>query len=133
MFCRNCGKSIPDDSRICPYCGEQIQQKYYDSPQKPGVQRRVVGIVSYITWIGLIVALCLYDRHNEYERFHVNQALVLDVFSVILVILDLIPIIRIVSVIFQIILFIGWLMGLISACSWEMRKAPIFGKIVWLK
>ena len=79
------------------------------------------------------MALCLYDRHNEYERFHVNQALALDVFSVILGILDLIPIIRVVSVIFQIILFIGWFMGLISACNWEMRKAPIFGKIVWLK
>lgn len=21
MYCRNCGKEIPDDSNVCPYCG----------------------------------------------------------------------------------------------------------------
>lgn len=26
MFCENCGKEIPDDSRICGFCGEQIHQ-----------------------------------------------------------------------------------------------------------
>ena len=24
MFCPNCGKEIPDDSKFCPYCGYQI-------------------------------------------------------------------------------------------------------------
>jgi uncharacterized membrane protein YvbJ len=24
MFCPNCGKQIPDDSKFCPYCGYQI-------------------------------------------------------------------------------------------------------------
>ncbi len=24
MYCRKCGKSIPDDSKFCPYCGETV-------------------------------------------------------------------------------------------------------------
>lgn len=25
MFCRKCGKQIPDDSRFCQHCGEAVQ------------------------------------------------------------------------------------------------------------
>lgn len=25
MFCRKCGKTIPDDSIFCPYCGETVE------------------------------------------------------------------------------------------------------------
>ena len=24
MFCRKCGKQIPDEARFCPYCGTQV-------------------------------------------------------------------------------------------------------------
>ena len=24
MYCRKCGKYIPDDSNVCPYCGEDV-------------------------------------------------------------------------------------------------------------
>ena len=24
MFCRKCGKPIPDEARFCPYCGTQV-------------------------------------------------------------------------------------------------------------
>lgn len=33
MFCRKCGKSIPDDSVFCPYCGETVKS---DEPEKKG-------------------------------------------------------------------------------------------------
>ncbi|MBS7618969.1 zinc ribbon domain-containing protein [Candidatus Bathyarchaeota archaeon] len=25
MFCPNCGRQIPDDANICPYCGFQLR------------------------------------------------------------------------------------------------------------
>lgn len=31
MFCRKCGKAIPDDSNFCPYCGETISLEISDS------------------------------------------------------------------------------------------------------
>lgn len=27
MFCTSCGARIPDDSKFCPYCGQQVQPK----------------------------------------------------------------------------------------------------------
>lgn len=27
MFCKKCGKQIPDDANFCPYCGEHLNGK----------------------------------------------------------------------------------------------------------
>jgi TM2 domain-containing membrane protein YozV len=32
MFCFNCGREIPDNSKICGYCGAQIQQSMSNQP-----------------------------------------------------------------------------------------------------
>ncbi len=37
MFCTNCGKPIPDDSRFCPECGAVIEQP--KAPQQPVYQQ----------------------------------------------------------------------------------------------
>ena len=34
MFCRKCGKKIPDDSDFCTYCGERMIILEQD-PQRP--------------------------------------------------------------------------------------------------
>jgi hypothetical protein len=41
MFCHNCGKQIPDDSKFCPYCGQvsdnptpSPSDKYVEVPTK---------------------------------------------------------------------------------------------------
>ena len=38
MFCQKCGKEIPNDSKVCPYCGvrlaDSIQPKPNAKPEK---------------------------------------------------------------------------------------------------
>ena len=34
MYCRICGKSIPEDSRFCPYCGQKVVLAETDSPSE---------------------------------------------------------------------------------------------------
>ncbi len=45
------------------------------------MSKRTTNIVSYLTWIGLVVAFLAGDRRES--RFHLNQALVLTVCSVV--------------------------------------------------
>ena len=45
---------------------------------------KTTGIVAYLTWIGFIIAICAGDKDGAI--FHVNQALVIMLFSLLAVI-----------------------------------------------
>ncbi|MBE5925286.1 MAG: hypothetical protein E7271_12665 [Lachnospiraceae bacterium] len=85
---------------------------------------RTTGIVAYITWIGLVIALVAGDK--EGARFHLNQALVIFLFSL----LSLIPCIGWVWGIFMLVC---WIMGLIAAVNEEEKPVPLIGGITLIK
>lgn len=85
---------------------------------------RTTGIVAYITWIGLVIALVAGDK--EGARFHLNQALVIFLFSL----LSPIPCIGWAWGIFMIIC---WIMGLIAAINEEEKPVPLIGGITLIK
>ncbi len=85
---------------------------------------KTTSIVAYITWIGLIVAFCAGDK--EGAKFHLNQALVIFLFSL----LSLIPC---VGWIWAIFILVCWIMGLIAAINQEEKPVPLIGGIKILK
>lgn len=85
---------------------------------------KTTGIVAYLTWIGLLIAVLAGDK--EGAKFHVNQALVILLFSL----LSIIPCIGWVWGIFMIVC---WIMGLIAAINQEEKEVPLIGKIRLLK
>lgn len=88
------------------------------------MDRKTTGIVAYITWVGLIIALILGDR--EGAKFHINQALVIWLAGL-----------------FTFIPFLGWLWGIfcfvcavigfIAAINDEEKEVPLLGKIKLLR
>lgn len=85
---------------------------------------KTTSIVGYITWIGLIVAFCAGDK--EGAKFHLNQALVIFLFS-------LLSVIPCVGWIWGIFMLVCWVMGLIAAINQEEKEVPLIGKIRILK
>ena len=85
---------------------------------------KTTSIVAYITWIGLIVAFCAGDK--EGAKFHLNQALVIFLFSL----LSLIPCVGWIQAIF---ILVCWIMGLIAAINQEEKPVPLIGGIKILK
>lgn len=85
---------------------------------------KTTGIVAYLTWIGLLIAVLAGDK--EGAKFHVNQALVIFLFSL----LSLIPCIGWIWAIFMLVC---WIMGLIAAINQEEKEVPLIGKIRILK
>jgi uncharacterized membrane protein len=88
------------------------------------MNKRTTGIVAYITWIGLIIALCAGDK--EGAKFHLNQALVIFLFGL----LGMIPCI---GWIWEIFILVCWIMGLIAAINEEEKPVPLIGGIQILK
>ena len=85
---------------------------------------KTTSIVAYLTWIGLIIAVVAGDK--EGAKFHVNQALVIWLFS-------LLSIIPCIGWIWAIFMLVCWIMGLIAAINQEEKEVPLIGKIRILK
>lgn len=88
------------------------------------MDKRTTGIVAYITWIGLLIAVCAGDK--EGAKFHLNQALVIFLFML----LGAIPCIGWIWLIFMLVC---WVMGLIAAINEEEKPVPLIGGIKILK
>lgn len=104
---------------------EPIDADYTEREQKPvSSDDHTYGIVCYMTLIGLIVALCVVpsERRSEYLKFHLNQSLVLWLFS-------LLSIVPVIGWIWGIAIFIFWLLDVIGACEDKMAKTPLLGNI----
>lgn len=78
------------------------------------------GVISYITFIGWLIAYCAGDR--EGAKFHMNQALVIYIFS-------LLGIIPCVGQIWGIFMLVCWIMGLVAAINGEENEVPLIGSI----
>ena len=101
------------------------------------MNKKVTGIVSYITIIGWIIAFLAGDK--EGAKFHLNQSLVLFVVNlvnslIVSRILGLIPLVGgIVSFVISIALMVCWILGLVYAIKEEEKELPFIGAIKILK
>lgn len=97
------------------------------------MNKKTTGIVAYFTVIGLLIAFIMGDR--EGAKFHLNQALVLELASlvntyIVSKILGIIPFIGpLVSVVISLALFALWVLGLLAAIKEEEKEVPILGQI----
>ena len=88
--------------------------------------------VSYVTFIGWIVAMCAGDK--EGAKFHLNQSLVIWIFFIGISIVSIIPLLGwLVAMVGNIFLFVCWVIGLVAAINQEEKEVPLIGKIKILK
>lgn len=92
------------------------------------MDKKTTGIISYITFIGWLIAYCAGDK--EGAKFHLNQSLVLLLANIIASVCSYIPVIGgIISPILNVVIFIFWVMGLVYACEGKDQEVPLFGSI----
>jgi uncharacterized membrane protein len=93
-----------------------------------GTDPKIVGIVSYLTLIGWIVALILNNPKSEHGSFHVRQALGILLTAVISGFIAIVPILGwIVALVGYILAFVMWIMGFIGAVQGEQKVVPVLG------
>lgn len=98
-----------------------------DSKQGSG-KTKTLSIVSYITWIGFLVAVIAGDlKTDDILRRNVNQALVLNLASLLCFIPHVGGILSLVITVFLI-------MAIVGACGKDgFKPVPLLGKIVIIK
>lgn len=89
---------------------------------------KATGIVAYFTWVGFLIAFCIGDR--EGAKFHLNQALVICLLSLIAPVLLFIPIL---AKIWGVLMLVCSIIGIITAANGEEKPIPIIGEIHLLK
>lgn len=101
------------------------------------MDKKVTGIVAYITWIGLLIAFLAGDK--EGAKFHLNQALVLLIVGFAGGVIGgvvgiIIPIVgTLVSSVVSIFTLVCAILGIISAVNEEEKELPLIGQIKILK
>ena len=99
------------------------------------MNQKVTNIVAYLSPIGFILAFLVGDRVNS--RFHLNQALVICICSLLLgaagKIASYIPllgwILGVIISLLSFVLFILWVIGFVSAISGTEKEIPLLGWI----
>ena len=97
---------------------------------------KATGIVAYISIIGWIIAYFAGDR--EGAKFHLNQALVLDLSMIVVSfatsILAFIPLLGgLVGGLLGLAMFVLWIMGIVYAAKEEEKELPLIGMIKLLQ
>ncbi|MBN3036108.1 MAG: hypothetical protein JW861_11025 [Bacteroidales bacterium] len=91
----------------------------------PGTQEdKTAAIISYITWIGWIVAIIIHNNNKtEFGAFHLRQSLGLLLLALIF------WFIPVLGWILNIAVFIFWLIGFIYAIQGEKKAVPLVGDL----
>ncbi|SFN93883.1 Short C-terminal domain-containing protein [Pseudobutyrivibrio sp. JW11] len=107
---------------------EEFEQKKADllnatpitTSSSASMSAHTTGIVAYLTWIGFLIAVLVGDR--EGAKFHINQALVINLFFFACAI-------PVLGWVWWIVMVVLWIMALVGACNDEQKPVPILGGI----
>ena len=91
---------------------------------------KVAAIAAYITWIGFLIAIIIGDRTDGYLNHHLNQALVINILSILGGALTIIPILgSTVSWIVSVAVLAFLILGIYRAATGSTKPLPIIGDI----
>lgn len=90
---------------------------------------RTVAVVSYITWIGWIIAFLIRDRSDAFAAHHLNQALMINLLKIAGGLCVMIPHIgEELSGIVAFAAFVLIIMGIYRAVNWRTDPLPVIGE-----
>ena len=97
--------------------------------------KKATDIWAYMGWPGFIVALC--QPCKDECKFHINQALVFNIFFTGLSLISWIGVIPYIGWLLEVYVFmpvaicllVFWVIALVGACHQEEKKAPLIGSI----
>lgn len=102
------------------------------------MDKKTTGIVAYVTFIGMIVAICSPYKGDEDIKFHINQSMAIwltaIVGGVICRIMGIIPVVGgiiggLLSLAISIFCFACMILGIINANNEEKKELPLIGAL----
>ena len=89
---------------------------------------KAAAIIAYITWVGFFIALLIRDKTDRYTAHHLNQALIINILSLIGGVIAAIPFLgTAVSGVVSLAVFVFWIMGVYRAATGSTEPLPFIG------
>ncbi len=94
---------------------------------------KLYSVLSYITWIGWLIALLMRDKGDSLVRRHLNQGLIINLASLVAGFLSgSSGIIARLGNILSLAAFVFWIMGIVRAFKMSEEPLPFIGNINWI-
>ena len=91
---------------------------------------RTVAVVSYIKWVGWIVAFLIRDKGDSFQTHHINQALMINLLKIAGGLCAALPGIgHSVSAVAGIAAFVFIVMGIYRAANYRTDPLPLIGEL----
>ena len=91
---------------------------------------KVEAVAAYITWIGFIIAIIIGDKSDRYVMTHINQALVINIVSILGGVLAAIPLLGgMIGWLVSVAVCVFAIMGIGRAAAGSDEPLPIIGDI----
>ena len=101
----------------------------FDKLEKHRVNPKVIGIISYFTFIGWIIAVVLNNPQSEKASFHIRQSLGIMLLGFVSSFATAIPFTgHLISRAGAILTFAMWIISFIGALQGQKRLAPLLGE-----
>lgn len=110
---------------------ESTKQNENNANTASAEEDKSIGIISYITIIGLIVAFVMNNEKKQaFAKFHIKQSMGLAITGVALWAVSLIPILGWIIIIpGMLALIILWFIGLFNALNGQTKPIPVLGNL----
>ena len=94
------------------------------------MNKNIIAAVSYITWIGFIIALVKGDRSDRFIAHHMNQALVINLLKIAGGLCAALPHVgHSISGVVGVGAFVLIIMGIYRAAHWNSDPLPLVGEL----
>ncbi len=91
---------------------------------------RTVAVISYITWVGWIIAFLIRDKTDAFVAHHMNQALMINLLKIAGALCASLPHVgHSISTVVGVGAFVLIIMGIYRAAHWNSDPLPIIGEI----
>lgn len=143
-FCTKCGYNIPESENFCPNCGTPNAAKgvnpaappvYVDTKdhtadfgQEEITRGKFLAALCYLSVIFAVLGLVA-EPGSKFIRFHLNQAILVNILGVASSIVCIIPIIGwIAGIAGGIATIVFIIIGIVNAVKGKAKELPIIGK-----
>lgn len=136
MICLNCGKNIPNKYEYCPHCGYKIKIESSDEKNKEKTSKEEIDTgkgMAIVCYLNLLVIIPLiFEKSNNFVRYHINQGLSLCLFTIVtgvikLMLNDFLLYSYIFAILMALLIIIMVVIGIKNVCSGEEKPLPIIG------
>lgn len=136
MICLNCGKNIPNKYEYCPHCGYKIKIDSSDNGKKEKTSKEEIDTgkgMAIVCYFNLLVIIpLLFEKSNNFVRYHINQGLSLCLFTIVtgvikLMLNDFLLYSYIFAILMALLIIIMVVIGIKNVCSGEEKPLPIIG------